>query len=571
MKVIHYFLFLILFVWTQSINSQIVVESFDKSINTSQYEEIGPILSKDGSTLYFTRVASPDFIRRYTASPIGSGEKSLHSIFSEFSGKDVKDISSSPYNQDIWVAKIDRDMNVQYVQHPDYPLNNAFPNSVCAILPEENSLIVINQFGSDGSIEEGFSKVKIDGINNYRPPVGMDIHNYYDEGENVNLTISRDGQHIFISMERNDGKGMNDLYVAVKVGDNKWTEPKLLNDAINTPYNETSPFLTPDKKTLFFSSSKPGGAGGQDLYMSQRLDYSYRSWSKPVRLEEPINGPAHDFLAYLSDDGRYLLFNSTRNGSSDIFYIDFERSDILKRPLQVNVIVVDASTGELTRAQIHHGYAANDKYEGFFNSYNGQYSIELRRNQPYIFDVRKRGYVDKSVIINPLEKSSVGIESDTIIIEMEPWNSNSVASFPAVKKSDITKEYQKKKEPESKYPFTFDKQNKVVLSEIYFEKSTPYVLSKSINAIEKLVEMMNDFPSMEILIIGHTDNVGGKDALKKLSETRANAIKNYCVAYGIEESRIHTIGKGASEPLNANSTEEEKQQNRRVEIEILKE
>ena len=82
--------------------------------------------------------------------------------------------------------------------------------------------------------------------------------------------------------------------------------------------------------------------------------------------------------------------------------------------------------------------------------------------------------------------------------------------------------------------------------------------------------MMNDHPTMEILIIGHTDNVGSKEALKKLSESRANAVKDYLVENGIDGSRLSAAGYGESKPIDTNATSEGRRNNRRVEINLVK-
>jgi outer membrane protein OmpA-like peptidoglycan-associated protein len=87
--------------------------------------------------------------------------------------------------------------------------------------------------------------------------------------------------------------------------------------------------------------------------------------------------------------------------------------------------------------------------------------------------------------------------------------------------------------------------------------------------IQKLVASLNENPDTDILVVGHTDNVGRAEYNLGLSDRRAASVKNYAVAQGLAPSRIKTEGKGASEPIASNETAEGRAQNRRVEIVIV--
>ena len=93
---------------------------------------------------------------------------------------------------------------------------------------------------------------------------------------------------------------------------------------------------------------------------------------------------------------------------------------------------------------------------------------------------------------------------------------------------------------------------------------------ESYEAIKKLASALKRKPNLIISIDGHTDNVGDKNDLKDLSLQRAKIIKDKLVEFGVKEEQVLTKGYGCDKPLNDNSTEELKQQNRRVEITILK-
>lgn len=112
--------------------------------------------------------------------------------------------------------------------------------------------------------------------------------------------------------------------------------------------------------------------------------------------------------------------------------------------------------------------------------------------------------------------------------------------------------------------------DKLVLRYIEFTKGT-YELEPGYEpTIVKLISWMEKYPGTIIRLDGHTDNFGGKDKLMKLSLERANAVKRILVANGVGDSRIKTKGFGGSDPVNDNSTNRKKAENRRVEVTILK-
>ncbi|MNY39678.1 putative lipoprotein YiaD precursor [compost metagenome] len=87
--------------------------------------------------------------------------------------------------------------------------------------------------------------------------------------------------------------------------------------------------------------------------------------------------------------------------------------------------------------------------------------------------------------------------------------------------------------------------------------------------IKNLVATLNKEQGTDILVIGHTDNVGSLDANQKVSENRANAVRAFAVSQGLASSRIRTEGRNFSEPLESNDTEAGRAANRRVEIVIV--
>ncbi|MFK8045488.1 MAG: OmpA family protein, partial [Crocinitomicaceae bacterium] len=101
-----------------------------------------------------------------------------------------------------------------------------------------------------------------------------------------------------------------DLYRSTITG-GQWGEAEVLSDVINTKYNEDSPYLSADGKTLYFSSNKPGGFGKYDIYLSKIEDGVF---SKPINIGMPINSAGEDIFFSLNQDNKTGFLSSNRNG-----------------------------------------------------------------------------------------------------------------------------------------------------------------------------------------------------------------------------------------------------------------
>src|SRR5688500_324730 len=244
------------------------IEKLPSSVNTDLYDESAPILSKDGRTLFFTRTGFPDF----EATLLNPGgqltsaqddtlfQNRLSEIYSQIAGTPVPDPYTSVYNQDIWLVPIEDD-SIRKAIHPEFPLNNALPNSLVSTGMKADEYVVINQFYDDGSMYAGFSRVIIfeDGTHTF--PTPMHVYGFNTSSSDVNLTMSAGCHVLILSLERPNGIGQNDLYVSFYMRDNVWSSPEHMGTVINTEFQETTPHISPDKRLIYFSSNRPGGPG----------------------------------------------------------------------------------------------------------------------------------------------------------------------------------------------------------------------------------------------------------------------------------------------------------------------
>lgn len=517
------------------------VEPLNSGINSDKYDEISPVLSLDGKTLFFTRVAYPKYDKtlKVNGSDISLSlnqdqyERQLGQIFSEIAGRKVSDPIDSPFNQDIWIAE-SIFSEFEKISHPDYPLNNALPNSVSAITPSGNELVVINKFSQYGGLQKGFSVARRKASRDWTFPEPIEIENYDNFNSDVNLAMSADGNTIVLSMQGKDSHGDNDLYVCFKVGTNKWSEPKNLGPKVNSAYRETTPFLSEDGKRIFFSSNRRGSIGGNDIFYIVREGESWEEWSLPYRFVEPINSDGDDSQPYFNSATGYLYFTSNRNGSMDIF-----RAELMPpNPVHITIKgrVINAQTNEMLSSKVYFSVVGEEHIESIYVSDDGKFELSIPKGKEFRFLPEKSGFEGKEDTLS-FRSDYVYYKPHHLDLYLTPMEVNA----------------------------------KIELKPIFFEQSKAVVLEESYTALDELAEFLKENWTVSIRIEGHTDNQGDKLALQKLSEDRANAIKHYLVYKKfIQPLRIDAVGMGDKRPINGNRTEAQRAKNRRVEAVITK-
>ncbi|MHC4751523.1 MAG: hypothetical protein ACYTFW_16835 [Planctomycetota bacterium] len=133
----------------------------------------------------------------------------------------------------------------------------------------------------------------------------------YSDG---NPDISADDLTLFFDSDRPGGYGWVDMWLTTRATtDDPWSEPVNLGPTINGPYLEAHPSISPDGLSLFFCSDRPGGYGDRDIYLSTRVTVN-DSWSEPVNLGPIVNSPSLDDAPDISSDGLTLFFASRRPG-----------------------------------------------------------------------------------------------------------------------------------------------------------------------------------------------------------------------------------------------------------------
>jgi ribosomal protein L24E len=156
-----------------------------------------------------------------------------------------------------------------------------------------------------------------------RTPLPAPVNTSYDES----FASEAADKNLYFFSRRPGGKGLSDIYMC-SFRDNKYSDPVNL-ESLNTEYHEWDPFIAADGSYLIFCSTKPGGFGGDDFYISFKSDDG--GWTTPLNMGEEINSPGSENRPYVTRDGRYFFFTSTREWNRDIYWVATAYLDRFKK------------------------------------------------------------------------------------------------------------------------------------------------------------------------------------------------------------------------------------------------
>lgn len=141
----------------------------------------------------------------------------------------------------------------------------------------------------------------------------------FDSLDIYGLSVSAKGTLYFMAQMLNDRGTMRyDIYFS-KLEKGVYCKPEKIGYPISTDSFEDGPYISDDETFLLFESTRPGGFGGNDLYLSTKTENG--NWSDPMNLGKRINSEASERFPYISPDGNYFFFGSNRTGNYDIYWI----------------------------------------------------------------------------------------------------------------------------------------------------------------------------------------------------------------------------------------------------------
>jgi len=348
-------------------------------------------------------------------------------------------------------------------------------------------------------------------------------------------SISADGNVLYFSSNRPGGFGGKDIWYSRMKADGTWGIPVNMGKTINTEGNEMSPFIHFDGKTLYFASDGRPGMGGYDIYMSKMQDDS--TWSEPKNLGYPINTYNDEMGLVIDVTGTTAYFSSNRdNGNGkDIFYFTLDESI---RPDPVSYLkgkVSDKETGKLLKADYELiNLSTNKVTVKNTTDEAGNFLVCLPSGYNYGINVSKNGYLFYSENFMLEGKHPV----------MEPFIKRIALSQAKVGA-------------------------KMLLANVFYEVDSWELKKESMQELNNLADLIFNDKDIVVEIGGYTDATGTDEYNLSLSEKRALSVVNYLISKGISSDRLKYKGYGNAFPVGDNVTSEGRKLNRRTEAKVI--
>ena len=497
---------------TDAVTTNNEVEILGPSVN-SIFNELRPVISADGKTMYFSRQNHP-----------------------ENTGAEKDD-------EDIWYSTQDSNGNWKEAVNIGHPLNTKGPNFVSSVIDSGDSTILLlgNHYYGRHKMAQGLSmSISKDSVT-WKKPKQIHIVNDHNKSDKANYFLTPDHTTLIMSVERTETHGSRDLYVSFKEK-NEWTEPINMGEVVNSADEEAAPFLATDGKTLFFSSKGFSGFGGYDIYMTRRLDSTWTNWSEPENIGGTFNSEVDDiFFNYVNSEDEYAYFVRGTEENTDIARIKlpyFLQPVEEKIPemivVRLNGNVYDEETIEPLQARIEFVQKEGKEVKLVTSKQeDGYYEIFLEKGDIYVFEAKTEDY--------HAHKDSIDLRG--------------IARSTEVKKDIFLRPLEKN------IPF--------VMHNVNFDFDSHELREESFPDLNRLVQLMFDNPDIKIKISGHTCDIGTHEYNQNLSERRASTITEYILSQEVHEGRVTFEGYGETAPVIENHTEDHREINRRVEFIIL--
>lgn len=527
----------------------------------SIWPDYGPVLNEDETILIFTTRRQEDNINENVD-------------------------SDNFYFEDVFYSeKINGEWS--YAKNIQAPINDSYHNSNLALSADGNTLYL---YRDDKGGDIFYSTKEKDGSWAMPQPLSSFINSSFAE---KSVSVSKDGSLMFYSSNRPGGLGGLDIYMSRKDKKGEWSRSENLGPIINTEFDDESPFIHYDGKTLYFSSRGRKGMGGYDIFKSM-YDSTANQWTEPVNLGYPINTPDEDVFFVATKDGQRGYYASVRDdgqGYTDIYMVNFfpdgeekpvlaqkepEKTETPKKeepkkeepkqeepkkeepkpaapakeaapapkhvspesmPVTLTIRITDDESGLPLEANVNLRRLSDNQLAGKSTTAKGEYAFTATPKQPVqmMLSVEKDGYMFKNF---KLTLPAAGAEPQEIVRNIEL--NQLKAGFSSV------------------------------LRNIYFDFNKASFKKDSYDELNKLERLLNENPDLVVEISGHTDNIGGTAYNKYLSMRRAQAVVDYVVQKGISKARVFAKGHGEERPIATNDDEQDgRAMNRRVEFKVL--
>jgi len=387
-------------------------------------------------------------------------------------------------------------------------------------------------------------------------PVEGDVNTEYDEGS---FSFTPDFKTMYFTRCRNgNNKAWGCQIVTAQLVNGKWTKEKVI-DLANDSVVVAHPAIAPDELTLYFVSDMPGGQGGKDIWKVTR-NSTTDNWGRPENLGPAINTPGDEMFPYVHPDGT-LYFSSNGHiglGGLDIFKATEENGKWKVENMGYPINSHSDDFGITFKAEVEEGFFSTSRT----NSMRGDDDIFLFKLPPLSFSLI--GLVKDEKTNLPLPGANVKIiSSDGINIEIP---TNNEGSFTHTLKPGTNYVFHASKQgylngKESESTKGWDRSNTfritiqltsiaqpIEIPNIFYDFNRWDLRAESMVQLDKLVEILNDNPTITIELGSHTDSRGGEAENQLLSQKRAQSVVDYLIVKGIAADRLTAKGYGKGTP-----------------------
>jgi OmpA-OmpF porin, OOP family len=520
--VILVFLFIV-----RNLHAQLASDQSFQLVN-SMYDELNPVITPDGKTLFFTIGNRPE----NTAGK-----------------KDPGDIWFSRWMDNQWSAPV----------HAGALLNDRSYNAVAGFSADGTHMYLLGHYSTDGTIakSQGLSVSVHTGMG-WSKPENISIPYFQNKSGVLGGSMSADNSVFVFSAETYGTRGVDDLYVSINLN-GSWSEPKNLGSGINTQFQELSPSLSADGKTLYFSSNGRKGNGSFDVYYSTRLDDTWTNWSVPVNMGSNVNSEGRELYYRAYPDLGFALYTSTKrsDGYGDIKSFRPEQPLAKRDSTSKNKVDTVVRMVEVNREKLNDSDKVVKVYGKVTNSKTGE---------PV---TAKIAFVGPGLNNQTTTSSSNGFSIFVPSTDLYTIKIEAAGYVSTMEKLDIHT-YEMRELEMNFHLQPVEVGATVNLKNVLFVQTRTDLLPESFDELDLVVSFLKANPQVKIELAGHTDNRGVHADNVKLSQQRVNRVKEYLVSKGIDSKRITGKGYGGTKPIASNDSEETRKMNRRVEFVIKK-
>lgn len=418
---------------------------------------------------------------------------------------------------------------------PAVEINNSYSNGVPSITPGATMLYFAGDeygFGDCDlySVQVGpRGDVPADAIPWSVPSnLGMHINSVYWDSEPC---IAADGTILYFSSNRPGGFGGRDIWYCRRKRDGTWEAPANAGERINSEYDEITPWLTPDGSELFFSSNGYDGFGGFDIFSAR----TEGGLTQVEHLDEPINSSADDICFSISANGSRAFVASDRPGGMG----GFDLYEVTPVPAAMDPVLfvhgtVRDTAGHPLEATIEVSNLTADEVVGIVptDAETGAYGLTLPRGGNYAITAVAPGHFFNTRQVIARADLEANAER-TVDIRLE-----SLAGG-------------------------------VLRPLVFFSRDGTNLLRESINDLERTARFLRANPDISMEVGGHVDKTGDPALAMPLSRGRARAVKSFLVANRIEATRLIVVGYGTERPIVDGSARDAGAVDSRVELRII--